>query len=271
MPFWSLTPFAAGASNTFKYLWWTFCAMESWRPVQLQSDSCTFDRKISLPTSISSSRLIWDDVPWFCSHNSDTNHWSTDKNLLPKSSTCSYSAIQRWSWAKHPAISSATDVSVASISQDCFEFNTFLVYRCTGWRMKILKMNSLPCMIVCLIIKSCWRNHREGTSWTQNSWFPRSSSQCVWPLTWASYATSYLGFLPITLLRVLCHALGQKGNLKLQWMCEVTAFLSSPQAEDLIGAKGKNPLTFSSSGACLKFFRACKFLCQKSPIQTKHF
>ena len=160
--------------------------------------------------------------------NSDTNHWSTDKNLLPKSSTCSYSAIQRWSWAKHPAISSATDVSVASISQDCLEFNTFLVYRCTGWRMKSLKMNYLPCMIVCLIMKSCWRNHLKEPVERKTRGFHEALHNESAPLTWASCATSYLGFLPITLLRVLCHALGQKGNLKLQWMCEVSAFLSSP-------------------------------------------
>ncbi len=63
----------------------------------------------------------------------------------------------------------------------------------------------------------------------------------------SSYATSYLGFLPIPLLLVLCHAQGQKGNLKLQWTCEVTAFLSSPVVIGRRfdgGSRKKNPLTY---------------------------
>lgn len=198
--------------------------------------------------------------------NSDTNHWSTDKNLLPKSSTCSYSAIQRWSWAKHPAISSATDVSVASISQDCLEFNTFLVYRCTGWRMKSLKMNYLPCMIVCLIMKSCWRNHREGTSWTQNSWFPWSSSQWVCPphmsilchlIPWLSTYHLASRFMPCT---------GAKRQPEIAMNVWSVGIPVLPRAEDLIGA-----LTYILRCVSQFFFWACKFLCQKSPIQTKHF
>lgn len=90
--------------------------------------------------------------------------------------------------------------------------------------------------MVCLIIKSCWRNHREGTSWTQNSWFPWSSSQWVCPphmsilchlIPWLSTYHLASRFMPCT---------GAKRQPEIAMNMWSVGIPVLPRAEDLIGA-----------------------------------